>query len=598
MSWQLASFLILGVVLLGGFAWYERSRPPSQVVALVAALAALAIAGRIAFAAFPNVKPTTDIVVFAGYALGPAPGFAVGAFAGLVSNFWFGQGPWTPWQMAGWGLCGVMGAALALGTRNASRLTLAAVCGFAGIAYGVLLNFSLMATYGGDLSLRHFLALEARAIPFDAAHAIGNIAFALLAGPAMVRMLVPSPARADSADRAASWLESGQNADGGFGASSGDPSGAAITGWVMLGLEAAGRNPLDVARLGKTPVDFLRTSIGEVSSSGDLARTIVALEGAGVDPRSFAGHDLVDELVRRRADNGSFEGWPGTTSYSAIALRTAGGGVEKTLSWLGSVQNGDGGWGDEPGLPSNPDVTAAVMQAMPDTVAAGNGLTYLRKHQRPDGGFALGGSGGVNSQSTAWAVEGMIAVGADPAKIASGANSALDYLAARQAGDGHYRYSASSDQTPVWVTGEVLVATAGDALPISPPPREKKVTTVAPSKTVPPLPGIGSGSPAPAESLPESKLGGSEEGSAVVPPAATPGVPPATGGAIPAPGVSGNTVSPKGEEAPPLESTAPPLEPITATGGAPSPGVPIGIGLAATALAIGIPWWLGRRFAW
>ncbi|HEY0391224.1 MAG TPA: prenyltransferase/squalene oxidase repeat-containing protein, partial [Solirubrobacterales bacterium] len=369
MSWQLASFLIVGAVLLGGFAWYERSRPPSQVVALVAALAALAIAGRIAFAAFPNVKPTTDIVVFAGYALGPAPGFAVGAFAGLVSNFWFGQGPWTPWQMAGWGLCGLLGAALALGTRNAGRLTLAAVCGLAGIAYGVLLNFSLMATYGGDLSFRHFLALEARAIPFDAAHAIGNVAFALLAGPAMVRMLVrfrerfewstpavatavlvalllvpailPSPAKAAGADDAASWLESAQNADGGFGASSGEPSGAAITAWVMLGLEAAGRNPLDVERLGKTPVDFLRSSIGEVSSSGDLARTIVALEGAGVEPRSFAGHDLVAELVRRRADNGSFEGWPGTTSYSVIALRTAGatGGLEKTLSWLGTVQN-------------------------------------------------------------------------------------------------------------------------------------------------------------------------------------------------------------------------------------------------------------------
>ena len=55
--------------------------------------------------------------------------------------------------MAGWGLCGILGAALALGARNAGRLTLAAVCGFAGVAYGALLNFSLMATYGGDLSL-------------------------------------------------------------------------------------------------------------------------------------------------------------------------------------------------------------------------------------------------------------------------------------------------------------------------------------------------------------------------------------------------------------------------------------------------------------
>ncbi len=66
MSWQAAALLFLGLTLLGGFAWYERSRPPAQVVALVAALAALAIAGRVAFAAFPNVKPTTDIVVFAG----------------------------------------------------------------------------------------------------------------------------------------------------------------------------------------------------------------------------------------------------------------------------------------------------------------------------------------------------------------------------------------------------------------------------------------------------------------------------------------------------------------------------------------------------
>jgi energy-coupling factor transport system substrate-specific component len=627
MSWQLASFLILGGVLLGGFAWYERSRPPAQVVALVAALAALAIAGRIAFAAFPNVKPTTDIVIFAGYALGPAAGFAVGAFTGLVSNFWFGQGPWTPWQMVGWGLCGVMGAALALGGRNASRFTLAAACGFAAIAYGVLQNFSLMATYGEDLSLRYFLVLEGRAIPFEVAHAVGNVAFALLAGPAMVRMLVrfrqrfewrtpaaatavlaallllpallPGSARAAGPSSAASWLESAQNADGGFGASAGDASGAAITGWAMLGLEASGRNPLDLARLGKTPVDFLRASIGEVSSSGDLARTVVALEGAGVDPRSFAGRNLIADLQRRRADNGSWEGWPGTTSYAAIALRAAGaGGIEKTLSWLTSVQNADGGWGDVPGQPSNADVTAAVMQAIPDTDAAAKGLAYLRKHQRSNGGFALGGSGGVNSQSTAWAVEGMIAVGADPATIASGSGSAPDYLAARQAGDGHYRYSGSSDQTPVWVTGEVLVATAGEALPIPPPPREEKVTTVSPSKTAPPPPGIGTGSPAPAETLPESKVGGTEEGGTGVPPAAAPVLPPAAGGAIPVPGVTGGATPPvEGDPAPPAPA-APPPEPITASGAAPAPGVPIGIGVLATVLAVGLPCWLGRRYAW
>jgi energy-coupling factor transport system substrate-specific component len=622
MSWQLTSFVILAIVLLGGFAWYERSRPPSQVVALVAALAALAIAGRIAFAAFPNVKPTTDIVVFAGYALGPAPGFAVGALAGLVSNFWFGQGPWTPWQMAGWGMCGLMGAGLALGVRNAGRLSLAAVCGLAGIAYGVLLNFSLMATYGGDLSLERFLTLEARAIPFDVAHVVGNIAFALLAGPAMVRMLarfrqrfqwrtpavatailailllpslLPGTAKAARTDEAANWLEAAQNADGGFGSSPSSESSAALTSWTMLGLEAAGRNPFDVTSANdKSPIDFLRGHLDEVSSPGDLARTIVALEGAGADPRSFGGKDLVSALLKRRAENGSYVGWPGTTSFSVIALRAAGAdeGLDSTVSWLSKVQNDDGGWGDVPGQPSNADVTGSVMQALPSTKVAQAGLAYLRKHQRPDGGFALGAGGGVNSQSTAWAVQGMLAVGADPAKVSNGGSSALDYLSARQAADGHYRYSESSDQTPVWVTGQVLVAVAGDSLPIEPPPRQPTPTTVSPSKAAPAPSTGGASPPEEFESVPPPSSGVPSTGGGV------PTAPPPAAGKVPA--------SPQGqlgtpEEGDPEATQAAPATasgPVGASGSSPSPWAPIGVGLAATALAIGLPWWLGRRFAW
>ncbi len=635
MSWQLTSFLILGAVLLAGFAWYERSRPPSQVVALVAALAALAIAGRIAFAAFPNVKPTTDIVIFAGYALGPAPGFAVGALAGLVSNFWFGQGPWTPWQMAGWGLCGVLGAALALGGRNAGRLSLAVICGLAGIAYGALLNFSEM-TYGGELSLQRFLFFEARAVPFDAAHAIGNVTFALVAGPAMVRMLVrfrerfqwgrgegsprasgqaisrpglrsgsvaaillialaaalPARAEASGVSRAANWLESAQNLDGGFGASPGDGSSAAMTGWAMLGLEAAGRNPLDVSRLGHTPVDLLRANIKEVSSSGDLARTILALEGAGVDPRSFAGRNLVEDLLGRRADNGSFQGWPGTTSFSAVALRTAGatGGLDRTLSWLAGVQNGDGGWGDVPGVQSNVDVTASAMQAIPGTKNAERGLTYLRNHQHSGGGFA-GGSGPVNSQSTAWAIQGMLVVGADPAKVAAGGKTALDYLAAQQASDGHYRYSASSDQTPIWVTGEVLVAVAGKHFPVPVPARAPNPSPQAqPSLPLPPG-RSGSSQLPPLPTLPggtgRAGLGAPAVHSA---PSGRPS-PKAPAGSAAA---GGRVRRGPAASSLPAAASGQPIE----GGGSPSPWAPIGVGLATGGLALGAVVFLGRRRAW
>lgn len=593
MSWQLASFLIVGVVLLAGFAWYERSRPPSQVVALVAALAALAVAGRVAFAPLPNVKPlTTDVIVFAGYALGGAPGFAVGALSALVSNFWFGQGPWTPWQMAGWGLCGVLGAALALGTRNAGRFTLAAVCGVAALAYGALLNFSVMASLGGELSLRAYGAWWLRGASFEIAHVAGNVAFALVAGPAMVRMLtrfrerfawrraeaetgallgralrggtvavalagltlavaaLAAPARAQAAGPgvagAAVWLRTHQNDDGGFGASPGDNSSPEITCWAMLALAAVGANPLDVVSFhGQTPVDYLRSHLAQVKSPGDYARTILALESAGANPRQFGGENLVAKLLDRRRQDGSFEDWPSSTAFAVIALRGAGatGSLEKTLSWLRSAQNEDGGWGDVPGGPSNPDNTGAAMQALSSGSKAVNAaVDYLRSHQHKGGGYALGGSGPVNTPSTAWAVQGLIAAGRDPSQFRKGGASPLDYLATNQAADGHFDYAQESSevsadvahQTPVWVTAEAIPAAAGATFPIQAPPRAPKpkaTPQTTPSQTSPESTGG-----APAQGVP---LPGFE--SAPVPPSESSG-----GGGGPPPGHS----APSGQSAP------------------------------------------------
>jgi Prenyltransferase and squalene oxidase repeat len=526
-SWQLASFVILGLVLLGGFAWYERSRPPSQVVALVAALAALAIAGRIAFAAFPNVKPTTDIIVFAGYALGGAPGFAVGAFTALGSNLWFGQGPWTPWQMTAWGLCGVLGALLALGTRNAGRFTLAATCGFAAIFYGALMNFSLMATYGGDLSWRKFWFYEGQAVAFEVAHFAANVVLALVAGSAMVRMLArfrerfewrrgsaprepqasrrglggalrsggvaalllillaaaftPS-AHASAAEEAASvgralhWLEAQQRPSGGFAADSGREPGAEITSWAMLAIAAAGRNPLDVAKAGKTPVDFLHSHSDEIKDSGDVARTILALEAAGVDPRQFGGENLVSRLLSQRRDNGSYQGWPATSAYAVLALRAAGANsaTSSTVDWLRKVQGKDGGWGNEPGGPSTPEITGGVLQVLtPGSDAGDRALGYLRDAKRPNGGFAPGNNLEANAQATAWASQGLLAAGKDPANFGSG-KSSFAYLRDLQAGDGHFFQAPGQEASPVWVTADVLVPLAGAHLPISAPPREPK----------------------------------------------------------------------------------------------------------------------------
>jgi prenyltransferase/squalene oxidase-like repeat protein len=515
MTWEAAVFVLLAVLLVGGFVWYERSRPPSQIVALVAALAAISVAGRVAFSPIPNVVPTTDITLIAGYALGGAPGFAVGALSALVSNFWLGQGPWTPWQMAGWGLTGMAGAGLAAVTgRHLGRIPLAAVCALAGFAYGALLDFSLMVTYGGEQSLDRYLAISARGVPFNIAHAAGNAALALVAGPAMVRMLVRYRRRFEFAWKrpplgagkaaaagaaavfvalliaspmliptrsaraagggpgaAASWLRGAQNGDGGFAFAPDEDSSPVMTGWASLGLEGAGVNPLDVEHGDATPISYLAGTVGQVKTTGDLERTILAVRGAGLDPRRVQGHDLVSRMLARQGGDGSFSGQVNQAAFGVLAMRAAGasGAIGRTAGWLRDHQNSDGGWGFAVGTASDADTTGAVLQALGASgsragIAAG--VSFLRSVQRPGGGFPLSG-GAVNAQSTAYAVQGLIAAGVAPASVRQGGKSGLDYLASLQAPDGHYRYSASSDQTPVWVTGQALMAVGGKALPFA-----------------------------------------------------------------------------------------------------------------------------------
>jgi len=503
-SWRIAAFALLGLVLVGGLAWYERSRPSSRIVALVAALAALAVAGRLAFAPIPNVQATTDIVLFTGFALGAAPGFAVGALAALVSNLWLGQGPWTPWEMAGWGLVGVGGALLgALTGHRLGRIPLAVACGLAGLAYGVLLDFSVMATAGGPLSLDRYLAIAARGVPFNLAHALGNIALALAAGPALVRMisryrsrlefrwraelvaplvliavvlpaLAAAPPAARASGGAAGWLVAAQNSDGGFGASPGEGSSAAMTGWAALGLEAAGINPLDLGHGAGTPIGYLRAHAADVSSTGDLERTILTLDAAGANPRNFAGRDLVAKLEGRRSNDGSFQGQVNLTAFGILALSSVGeptSPLKSSVAWLAHAQGADGGWGFQSGIAADPDSTGAAMQGIaavsPGASSLARGVHYLRGDQNPDGGWPLGGSGPSNSQSTAWAIQGLVAAGVAPGAVATGKHSGADYLRARQSADGHYRYSAASDQTPVWVTGQALLAAAGKAFPLA-----------------------------------------------------------------------------------------------------------------------------------
>jgi energy-coupling factor transport system substrate-specific component len=516
MSWQLGSTALVALALVAGIAWYERSRPPSRLVALVAALAALALAGRVLFTPIPNVQATTDIVLLSGYALGPLPGFVVGATGALASNFFLGQGPWTPWQMLGWGMAGVAGGALAavFGERL-GRWPLALACAAAGFAFGAWMDLFTVMVFTAEHSARSYVTVAGVSLPFNIAHATGNAVLYLVFGPGFVRMLarfrrrmqvewvavasllavclLAAPALAGQPSLR--YLESAQNPDGGFGGAPRAPSSQLLTGWAAIGLEAAGRNPLDVRRGGRSPIDYTRAHLAELRDPGELERTILALEGAGLDARSFGGRNLVAELLRHRDAHGSFDRQSNWTAFGVLALRAAGrtarsASIRRSAGWLARQQNSDGGFSFATrGGGSFVDETGAALQGlaaarMRNGDVARRALAYLRGVQNSDGGFGQSEGYRSNAQSTAWAIQGIVAAGVNAGRFGRKTRSPLAFLASLRAADGSYRYSRSTAQTPVWVTAQAIAAVRRKPLPLRPVPRARKPRPRSAQETV------------------------------------------------------------------------------------------------------------------
>ncbi len=440
MSWQLASLaLVIGALGLA-FWWYERSRPSAKLLAVVATLAALAALGRDAFAAVPDVKPITAIVLVSGVAFGPGPGFAVGAISGLASNILLGQGPWTPWQMLGWGLVGLIGAALSrpLG-RRPSRFAIAIACACAAEVFNLLMDVSVW-TATGNHSLAAFGVVLGSSFVFDLTHVLASFGFGLAFGTVLLRMLMrvqsrlrvtwedgaaagnhtrsvsglaggPSavmlvavtlgaatmlggaPARAQAAvvpaaaaravlAREVAYLKRAQNSDGGFGPAPGSSSSELYSAWAAMGLAAAGVSPQTLSRGGHTVLDAITGEASELSGAGDLERTILALRAAGAPTGSFAGGDPVTRLLRARARDGSFGELVNQSAFAILALRAAGYArdsrpIAAAAAWLVRQQEADGGFGFAArGGGSDVDDTAAVLQAL---AAAGRGSSITAR---------------------------------------------------------------------------------------------------------------------------------------------------------------------------------------------------------------------------
>jgi len=240
----------------------------------------------------------------------------------------------------------------------------------------------------------------------------------------------------------AGYIAAQQREDGGFG-------DAQITAWATIGLAASGAEQGTLARAAA----YLARQ--EPREPTDVALVAIA--------RSVAG-DRPDALLARLRSHR-----PGkllnATIWTILALRQAGEPAPPALvRSLLAAQRGSGGWSWHSSAAPDTNDTAAAIQALRAAGIRGRPIDravgFLRRHQNRDGGFELTDGRGSDAQSTAWAIQALLAAARQPGA------AAFRYLAGLRRPDGSYRYSARYATTPLWVTAQVLPALARKPFPL------------------------------------------------------------------------------------------------------------------------------------
>lgn len=161
------------------FYCFERKDHAAAELVVLAVMVALSVVGRFIFAWLPGFKPVTAITVAAALWLGKEAGFVIGALSALVSNFYFGQGPWTPFQMFAWGILGFLAGLLANPLRT-SRLWLCVYGAVAGVLYSAVMDVWTTLWADGAFNLSRYLTAAVSALPVTLEYAVSNVIFLLL----------------------------------------------------------------------------------------------------------------------------------------------------------------------------------------------------------------------------------------------------------------------------------------------------------------------------------------------------------------------------------------------------------------------------------
>ena len=196
-KYYLSGLTVIVLTMVAFFLHFESRKPQARELVILAVLCALAVGSRAAFAAVPHFKPMLAIVMLTGIAFGPESGFLCGAISGFASNFIFGQGPWTPWQMFAYGIAGLLAGLLAMWgvlkktPKGWKDVIVLAVFGFLAILVivGPLLDTSTFFTMATTYDTAAVLAVYAAGVPVNCIHGAAVALTMLLFGKPLLDRL-------------------------------------------------------------------------------------------------------------------------------------------------------------------------------------------------------------------------------------------------------------------------------------------------------------------------------------------------------------------------------------------------------------------------
>ena len=178
--WDIAAVLAAFLCCVPFFLSFEHRKPAAREVVLIAVMTAFSVAGRVIFAAIPFFKPVTAVVIIAAMYFGPQAGFMTGAMSALISNIWFGQGAWTPFQMFCWGFIGWLAGMLNRKALLEKPLTLCVYGALAGVLYSLVMDMWTVLSADGAFTVARWLQVIITSLPMMAVYCASNVVFLLV----------------------------------------------------------------------------------------------------------------------------------------------------------------------------------------------------------------------------------------------------------------------------------------------------------------------------------------------------------------------------------------------------------------------------------